>query len=354
MPESSREGEPGRLRELDGWRAVAVLIVIAGHLGTYQREQAMARIPGLSWVVHGFDPLGVAIFLVTSGFLICRLLIAEEQRHGTVSLKGFYWRGALRILPPLYLYLAAIAVLLQAGVIKDSWRGIFTAAAFLFDVGFLPTWFTSHTWRLSIEAQFYLLLPAAWILLPKPWRARGLLGILCALPAWNLIVLSIGASSKMLIEMREGFACIGCGALLALHEQKARSIASAVPGWLVAAVALLLLSRPIHTEAVAFGFYQTLAVPLAIGLVLVFSLDRGRWLRALLCSKPMHAVGLTSYGIYLWQQLFTAAPFFFTGAGQLIPRFLPLLFVIVPLSYFFIEQPAMRRGRLLSNRARPT
>jgi peptidoglycan/LPS O-acetylase OafA/YrhL len=94
--------------------------------------------------------------------------------------------------------------------------------------------------------------------------------------------------------------------------------------------------------------YECLLVPPAIGLVLLFSLERGPWLRALLCSQPMQAVGLTSYGIYLWQQLFTAPKTYFYGGGQIISLFLPLLCLIVPLSYFLIERPSMRYGKFFS------
>jgi peptidoglycan/LPS O-acetylase OafA/YrhL len=93
-------------------------------------------------------------------------------------------------------------------------------------------------------------------------------------------------------------------------------------------------------------------MPLAIGTLLVFSLECRRWLRAVLCLKPVQAIGLSSYGIYLWQQLFTAPAKFYTAAGMPIQFLLPLLLVIVPLSYFFMERPLMRLGRRLANRVR--
>jgi peptidoglycan/LPS O-acetylase OafA/YrhL len=71
----------------------------------------------------------------------------------------------------------------------------------------------------------------------------------------------------------------------------------------------------------------------------------------------MQALGITSYGIYLWQQLFTAPKVYisetgpqpyFSEHGQIIMWLLPLLCLIVPLSYFVIEKPAMRLGRTLS------
>ena len=76
------------------------------------------------------------------------------------------------------------------------------------------------------------------------------------------------------------------------------------------------------------------------------------WLRAFLLARPVQAVGLTSYGIYLWQQLFTGPKGFYIGRGVVL-WYLPwLLLVIVPLSYRFIEKPAMRYGKMLSRRVR--
>lgn len=94
-------------------------------------------------------------------------------------------------------------------------------------------------------------------------------------------------------------------------------------------------------------------MPVGIGLMLLFSLERGPWLRAFLCSKPMQAISLTSYGIYLWQQLFTA-PIMenIPSHSRVIYLLLPLLFVVVPLSYFMVEKPVMRYGKFLSRRTR--
>jgi peptidoglycan/LPS O-acetylase OafA/YrhL len=66
----------------------------------------------------------------------------------------------------------------------------------------------------------------------------------------------------------------------------------------------------------------------------------------------VQAVGLTSYGIYLWQQLFTMPAAYFPAQPSFTRFLLPLLGVIVPLSYFFVEKPAMRLGKSLSAKLR--
>jgi peptidoglycan/LPS O-acetylase OafA/YrhL len=152
---------------------------------------------------------------------------------------------------------------------------------------------------------------------------------------------------------RAGFACILCGVLMAIQEERVRRIANGTPALIVALVAVLLLLHPEGSNNWHAALYESLLVPPAIGLVLLFSLARGAWLRAILTSRPFQAVGLTSYGLYLWQQLFTAPKANFSPtSGRIIPLLLPLLCLIVPLSYFFIEKPAMRYGKLLSRQAR--
>src|ERR1700733_14513831 len=101
------------LPSLDGIRAVSFLLVFAAHAGLGD------VIPG------GF---GVTVFFFLSGYLITTLLRIEHDATGTVSLRQFYLRRALRILPPFYLVLALAALAAWLGVIA----GGLSARALLF------------------------------------------------------------------------------------------------------------------------------------------------------------------------------------------------------------------------------
>ena len=79
-----------RLQWLDGWRAIAVAIVIASH---------MASLYGTDYGIPG--KLGVFIFFAISGYIVTRVLIIEREREGVINVPHFYARRALRILPPL-------------------------------------------------------------------------------------------------------------------------------------------------------------------------------------------------------------------------------------------------------------
>jgi len=356
------DGRESRLRELDGWRAVSVLLVMLHHIFGFQHRGLVSHFPFLDRRVLYLGFLGVKIFFVISGFVICRLIIVEELRYGSFSFKGFYYRRIFRILPPFYFYLTVVSLLVFFGLIHESWQAIRSSALFLFDINIriVPhSWFVGHTWSLALEEQFYLVFPTMWVLTPKAWKGSFFLGVFLLLAAWNLSMIYSGWDKLTSTNTRAGFACICCGVLMAIYEQRVRAIANVVPAFIVALIALTLLLHPVGSTTAKATLYESLFVPPAIGLILFFSLTRGVWLRAFLCSKPVQAVGLTSYGIYLWQQPFTAPKTYFSlggeqqyfsEAGQIIPLLLPLLCVIVPLSYFLIEKPAIRYGKSLSRR----
>jgi peptidoglycan/LPS O-acetylase OafA/YrhL len=203
-----------------------------------------------------------------------------------------------------------------------------------------------------MEEQFYLIFPTIWILTSRRWKGRVFLGILSVLIIWNLVANQGRFGGINIPVVRQGFVCICCGVLIAIYEFRARLLAKAVPAFVIPAVALILFLYPANADDLKATAYKCLFLPPAIGLLLMFSLERGPWLRAFLRWAPIQAIGITSYGIYLWQELFTAPKMFYTGRGMVISLLLPLLCVVVPLSYFLVEKPAMRYGRTLAARIR--
>ena len=355
---SPEQGTSHRIRELDGWRAISVLLVVFSHFVSTRY---------LSFIMeHGFrhlgrtilisGSLGPKVFFVISGFVICRLLILEEQQYGYVSLKGFYYRRVFRILPPLLTYLAAVALLIATGMIVQRWHSLVYSALFLYDTGLAPTkmsWFVGHTWSLSVEEQFYLVLPTAWILTPARLRSRVAAGVYVLCIVLGLVSLRTTLGHLINAGMWFNFSAIVVGVWMAIHEQRVRQFAARVPGILIAAFCVFRLYHSyLNMPQEAAQYFYDIVTPLGVGVMLMYSLERGKWLRAVLCSKPMQAIGVTSYGIYLWQEIFTARVSDYTGKGMVLAYMLPLLLVIIPASYFFIEKPAIRMGRALSQRAR--
>ena len=165
---------PGFRQDIQGLRALAVLLVILDH----------ARIGPF----HG-GFVGVDVFFVISGFLITGLLVSEAERTGRVSLLGFYARRARRILPAATLVIVAtvaasiyfLSAVEANGVIEDALWATFFAANFKFArdgtdyfQNDTPPSPLQHYWSLAVEEQFYLVWPLLVLLLClyAAWRAR--------------------------------------------------------------------------------------------------------------------------------------------------------------------------------------
>ncbi|WP_165795491.1 acyltransferase family protein, partial [Methylobacterium frigidaeris] len=167
--------------DIDGLRAVAVLAVIFYHVG-------------LVWMPGGF--VGVDVFFVISGYVITRGLMREASGGG-IALSDFYARRIRRILPALVATLAltslaAIWLLLPPQL--EDYAG--SAAASALSVANLYFWRASgyfdaaalyrpllHTWSLSVEEQFYFVLPVSLLLairlrLRPLWLPFGLVALL--------------------------------------------------------------------------------------------------------------------------------------------------------------------------------
>jgi peptidoglycan/LPS O-acetylase OafA/YrhL len=134
---------------------VAILLVVLAHLEIIQVQFAI---------------IGVDIFFVLSGFLITSLLIAEWDQSKDISLKSFYWRRALRLLPALIAMLTVCIIYICLTspwkiVVKNlvyALRALFycTNWALISHLGERSNHLLSHTWSLSIEEQFYFIWPA--------------------------------------------------------------------------------------------------------------------------------------------------------------------------------------------------
>lgn len=172
------------IASLDGLRTVAIMIVFLSHAG-------------LSHVVPGL--FGVTVFFFLSGYLITTLLRMECERHGTASLRQFFLRRTLRILPPFYLVMAVIALLTATGVLTGGFHGQALAAQSFFAAnyweiagGVQPPG-TEVFWSLAVEEHFYLLFPFFYLAmrrtLPDRLHQFALLMLLCAaVLAWRMLL----------------------------------------------------------------------------------------------------------------------------------------------------------------------
>ena len=329
---------------LDGWRAIAITLVMLFHL-------ELLRGYGLStsWF-YSNGGSGVEVFFAISGLLICTLLLDEERNTGTISLGGFYFRRAFRILPAAVTYLCVVALLRALGTITSlqvpEW-----IASLGFYRSFLPHartgWYTNHFWSLSVEEHFYLILPLFLVVCK---RHRGLiLGVV------GLLTLSSGfllSHFRLVPGWAEGLSDFRLGSLFLSAGFAASMLDHAVVKRLAGKATAPFLALAAAFAAVTFVHDRIAAVVipfLVLAAVACTVMNPTNLLGKILENGVLRFIGKRSYSLYLWQQLFLSVHF---GPGkemvlQQWPLSLLCTFGCACLSYSFVEQPLIRKGRAI-------
>lgn len=291
--------------EIDGLRALAVLPVIGFHAG----------IAGLS---GGY--LGVDIFFVISGYLITSLILVERE-HGTFSLSGFWARRARRILPLLSVVVLACLPaawwLLGWRDIEDFWQSLVAIGLFASNILFWRegTYFgleaelkpLLHTWSLAVEEQFYILFPIACLAILR-WGRMALFVVIAAVAAMSLLFFiplhwTAQETAFFLLPTRAWQLLLG--SLCAFASVQALTAAPTALQQVLAALGLILIGGAMALVATLGKHWITgLGLPALMattGAALIVLFARpGMWVAWLLSQRPLVAIGLISYGAYLW------------------------------------------------------
>lgn len=332
----------GYLPTLDGWRAFAVMGVVVCHLSYHMQGQRHI----LLILFNGLGQKGVEVFFSLSGLLITSRLLEERRANGYFSLKRFYVRRLLRILPPAFMYLAVIAVLGAMGVIATSEKGIL--ASLFFVRNYVPAdWFTGHFWSLAVEEHFYLLWPGMLFLFGVRrswWTALGIVAAVTAWRAWLWIPLGhVIGFPWFYFHTDTRLDSLLCGAILAILLE---SQAERLRPWLrpvvviptLGALFVLLIGVPGPLNSLA-----RLGQAIIISLVLTSTLLHPQtWISRVLEFPQLRFIGRISYSLYLWQEFFLAFEIRF-WALELCGAF-----ALACASYYWIERPAIRLGHALA------
>lgn len=312
--ESENTKSAGRIQELDGLRAFAVICVVVYHMYCFG-----GSIPaGPFWVGNVLTFLGtsaVRIFFVISGSIITLLLLREHDAQGRVSLKAFYIRRIFRIIPPLMVYLLALWLLVVGHVVTVPSRDLIISGLFLTNVGLFgsESWLVHHTWSLTAEEQFYVLFPPLLCLLYRSRRgvqimAFALLFLCCTLAFPVEIKLSRTIHPDwMNATILAQFRYILIGVLLALCKgswldflnQRSRIWPAAI---IVINYLMGLLAYPFYFSISANVFFAV--EPVLCGLFTLWFV-RNSVKCNILRSPTVQFVGAISYSTYPWQQFFT-------------------------------------------------
>ncbi len=334
--------------DIDGLRAIAVLIVVGFH-----------AFP--EWLHGGY--IGVDVFFIISGFLISTIIFGN-LKAGSFSFLDFYSRRIKRIFPALLVILVTLLILGWNFFIPEDYaklgKHVFAGAAFVsnfvslsefgyFDdaAEFKPL---LHLWSLGIEEQFYIVWP---VILWFAWRLR------ISLP---LMILTMVAGSFALNVYRSGFdttfaffspltraweLLIGAGLGYVGYFQRDRlAVFNRIDKSLLSFTGLAMLlfgCLVLNRQSMFPGWWALLPT---VGAALIIAAGPQSWLnRSCLAARPLVAIGLVSYPLYLWHwSLLSFFSVLENARPSLSSRALVVLasFVLAWLTYRLVETPVRK------------
>jgi peptidoglycan/LPS O-acetylase OafA/YrhL len=347
--------------ELDGLRGISILLVYIHHL------------------YHPLMPagfLGVDIFFVLSGFLITSLLVEEWNRKGSISLKDFYIRRALRLMPAVFLLIlitgALALVALDKSTASETYQGIWLTLSYVSNWLYAFGYFSvgnplGITWSLAIEEQFYLTWPLLLSLtlrfkLRRRWILCILALIIAITPLHRKMLLEQGANILRLYYASDTHAdglLIGClvGLLVSwdlLPDNKRFGICMKFLAALGVIFFGYLVSLPSWMNSVLYVFVGFTLVSLSVALsLIVVILSPPKFALLVLKFTPLVWIGRISYGLYLWHwpvRWFIYQRKALPVSTEQLVAAVVLSLLLPTLSYHFVEKPFLRWKKRFSSK----
>ncbi len=355
-----------RIPSLDGLRALSIFLVLALH--SLQRLGFTHHVPWF-WAGIFNGETGVFVFFVISGYLITSLLLREQEKRGSISLRGFYFRRAMRILPPVYFYVGVLLLLGWAGRLAIFKLDIVSALFFFHDYAISLMWPLEHFWTLSIEEQFYFIWPLLLLYClrrpgPEGRLKASKIAIAIILVSPLIRVFSFTVARRTFLHNNYGFHThadsLMFGCLLALlqgtpvFERLYRYVTRI--WWIPPSV--IFVSSCLSAR---YQNYWDLPLGLTVsGIAVSFFLlwcvrNPSSAVGRILNSRPVVHIGVLSYSIYIWQTLFLNHDniSLFGPSLKLLYTFpfswLAIL-LVAEISYNLVERPSLRlRNRLIKS-----
>ena len=300
LSRASAARTPRRIPSLNGFRACSFLMVFGSH------ALSGSLIPG---------GLGVTVFFFLSGYLITTLMRAEYEKNATVSLRHFWLRRALRILPPLYLVVLGSVLLALAVYPPGTVRGPAVASQLLFYANYyhgapgVPG--TDVIWSLAVEEHFYLLFPLFYLAMQR-WRLRGihqawlLWGLCATVLIWRYVLLMAmhAPSSRIFIGTDTRIDSILFGCALAVWNNPVLDQPVLAPNllkYLLLPLAIVVLLACAYVDnTVLAGTWNFSLEGVALTVLFIGAIRLHDWpLFRPLNWRPLAFIGVLSYTLYL-------------------------------------------------------
>lgn len=348
---TEREAAPGFRPDIEGLRAVAVLLVLLYH----------ARFG----FTGGF--VGVDVFFVVSGFLITSLLIREGV-SGSISLPEFWARRARRLLSASALTVVTTLIaswfMLEPSRLAPLAGDALGIATFSVNIRFtvlgsdylsglsLPSPLL-HFWSLALEEQFYMVWPIIVAVAARFRQFKRILGSLIvvlfasSLAASYFYTPAYPAAAYFLLPTRAWELLAGAGlALVAPQLSRLRVPLRALLGW-IGLLGVLLVGWSFDENTVFPGILALVPVA-ATGAIVISGCGTVCGPGRLLAIAPLQWIGQRSYSLYLWHWPLLVLLEARFGILDVLPRVgvLILSTLLAVISFAFVEEPARRHAWL--------
>jgi peptidoglycan/LPS O-acetylase OafA/YrhL len=318
-----------RINYLDGWRGLAIILVLQSHFLAYELFSNTGR-------------LGVDLFFSLSGLLMANILFLKKT-----NLKIFYFRRFSRIYPVFFIFVTVI--FLYSFLIKQE----FNFSEYFFTLVFLRTYLPTepniwslslplgHLWSLNVEEHAYIIMSLITLLFMTKKRsgfmliALGIVSILIQL--FYVISIKFLGTPYFLYEPRTEVVLSTIFLSAGYHILKEQfNIAS--PPWLV--IITFVLSICCYLSFSIKGS-QWLIAPFTLAFTVNHLNDTYKTIKNMLSRKWLRNIGLWSFSIYLWQHPFF---YYFSKFGNIFPysNLLGLMLSIIVgyYSFKYIENPS--------------
>ncbi len=344
------------IKGFDGLRAFSIILVVFTHLGFWSSISANEFILILVSILNGST--GVYIFFSISGFLITTILLKEKEKKGFVTIKNFYIRRFLRLLPAIIIFYFVLEMIMILGYLPLNNIAMLFSISYLYN--FVPAKFyigeLGHTWSLGVEEQFYILWPFIIHFFSKNTVIiiSSILLLSCLVLPHFFYLIHFNHNMKDFTLQKvfwdtnrfyiPAIGPIMLGAIIGClnYSTKIFNIISKKKFFLLIAI-IIFCSQLYLPNFILIIIPQNILKGFATSLILVYIYNNQEGILAKsLEFKPISYIGKISYGIYVWQGLFLRTG---PGGGLIIQKFplnIFLTFIFAVVSYEFIEKSVLK------------